>query len=65
MPCLNGGLCTDGLASFTCHCTPGFTGVQCQEEVDECASSPCLNDGTCVDLIDLYTCVCPEGFTGM
>lgn len=29
-PCQNGGTCTDGVNSFTCHCPPGFTGTLCE-----------------------------------
>ena len=29
-PCLNGGICNDGLNTFTCTCLPGFTGDRCE-----------------------------------
>ncbi len=29
-PCLNGGICTDGVNTFTCTCQAGFTGAYCQ-----------------------------------
>ncbi len=29
-PCLNGGVCTDGCCSYTCHCSYGYTGTRCQ-----------------------------------
>ena len=29
-PCLNGGTCTDGVNSYTCSCTAGFTGKECE-----------------------------------
>ncbi|XP_060586454.1 uncharacterized protein LOC132742145 [Ruditapes philippinarum] len=29
-PCLNGGVCTDGINSFTCTCAPGFDGNTCE-----------------------------------
>lgn len=29
-PCLNGGACVDGIASFTCICVQGFIGVRCE-----------------------------------
>jgi uncharacterized repeat protein (TIGR01451 family) len=32
-PCLNGGTCTDGINSFTCTCTPDFTGTLCETPV--------------------------------
>jgi hypothetical protein len=28
-PCLNGGTCTDGVNSYTCVCTGGYTGMRC------------------------------------
>ena len=30
-PCLNNGVCNDGLASFTCDCLNGFRGDDCSE----------------------------------
>ena len=29
-PCLNGGVCTDGLGTFTCTCPPQFGGATCE-----------------------------------
>ena len=28
-PCQNGGVCIDGVNSFTCNCAPGFEGDTC------------------------------------
>ena len=28
-PCVNGGVCTDGINSYTCTCAEGFTGENC------------------------------------
>ncbi len=39
-PCQNGGTCTDGIASYVCTCRPGFSGKDCQTDVDECSSQP-------------------------
>ncbi|XP_024114885.1 sushi, nidogen and EGF-like domain-containing protein 1 isoform X1 [Oryzias melastigma] len=68
-PCMNGGRCIDdcitGNPSFTCSCLAGFTGQQCQIDVDECASSPCQNGGTCEDLTNSFSCECPAGYTGL
>ena len=32
-PCLNGGVCTDGDNSYTCSCSNGYTGSECETEV--------------------------------
>ena len=29
-PCNNGGICQDGIASYTCVCPVGFTGLDCE-----------------------------------
>ena len=30
MPCQNGATCTDGIASYTCSCPAGYTGILCE-----------------------------------
>lgn len=42
----------------------GFTGTQCEINIDECKDKPCLNGGICHDLINDFTCSCLRGFTG-
>lgn len=58
------GSCVDGLDNFTCQCQPGYTGLYCDVDIDECRSQPCQNQGTCVDLLGSYDCVCPGGTDG-
>ncbi|CAK1549723.1 unnamed protein product [Leptosia nina] len=63
-PCLH-GICIDDVNStYSCYCTDGFTGIQCQTNWDECWSNPCQNGGTCIDGVAMYNCSCPEGFIG-
>lgn len=33
----------------SCGCDIGYAGANCEEDVDECASSPCENEGVCKD----------------
>lgn len=42
----------------------GFTGTQCEININECESESCLNGGTCIDMINGFKCVCAIGFTG-
>lgn len=59
-----GGHCLDSGNSLTCRCHPGFTGLRCETNIDDCASNPCQNAGTCVDGINGFTCSCTLGFSG-
>ena len=47
-----------------CHCVTGYTGLQCEININECASNPCVNHATCVDALNSYICKCSPGFTG-
>ncbi|XP_040841130.1 protein crumbs homolog 1 [Ochotona curzoniae] len=47
-------------AGFVCICQPGFTGVHCEEDINECSLNPCQNGGTCDNLPGGYTCRCPS-----
>ena len=63
--CENGGECLDGIGeSFTCLCPPGWTGAQCEVDIDECQAEPCLNEGHCIDMLGDFYCVCPLTWTG-
>ncbi|XP_033763071.1 uncharacterized protein LOC117344449 isoform X3 [Pecten maximus] len=76
-PCHNSGYCHPKNASnypcqnvyrassfdlyYDCICQPGYTGVYCEEDIDECASSPCPAPFICQELVNQYQCICPEG----
>lgn len=59
-----GGECLDLGQSVLCRCQAGFTGANCQINIDDCASTPCQNAGTCQDGVNDYTCSCTLGYTG-
>ncbi|XP_077294569.1 delta and Notch-like EGF repeat containing weary [Arctopsyche grandis] len=69
-PCTNNGICVDisqgheGV-TYQCLCPYGYTGKNCQEEVDPCSSSPCQNGATCSGNMSLFRCDCPRGFAGL
>ena len=59
--CQNGG--TQGRDCTVCDCPNGFTGSNCQSDIDECECSPCVN-GQCSNLFGSFECLCNSGFTG-
>ena len=66
-PCGNPSLTvqlTNFAAGFTCSCRAGFTGVDCDVNLDDCVGDPCKNGATCVDGVQSHVCVCASGYTG-
>ncbi len=47
---------------YLCQCLAGYSGLNCEVNVDECASGPCLNAGLCVDGVNNYTCRCDNRY---
>ncbi|PVD36008.1 hypothetical protein C0Q70_02978 [Pomacea canaliculata] len=47
-----------------CICNDGWTGSQCQDDIDECAgnSSICGQEGICINNLGSYTCLCRPGY---
>ena len=41
-----------------CECALGWAGLNCEDDVDECAASPCQNSGACKETGSSYTCTC-------
>jgi len=65
MPCRNGATCTnDGSGGYICICQPGWEGMNCDRERNECASNPCQNGATCTDQFNAYICTCANGYEG-
>ena len=63
-PCVNGGTCIDEIGKYSCMCVDGFAGINCQTEINECASNPCQHGATCHDYVNSYICKCQTGFSG-
>ena len=65
-PCKHDGSCKTNANSrgYVCECEPGYSGAQCEKNIDDCASNPCLNGGECIDEVNGYTCECEDGFSG-
>jgi hypothetical protein len=47
---------------YLCQCLAGYSGPNCEVNVDECASGPCLNAGLCIDGVNNYTCRCDNRY---
>lgn len=47
-------------------CVPGYTGIDCKEDVDECKDYPdiCENNGTCQNVFADFKCLCTAEWTG-
>ncbi|NXC48749.1 CRUM1 protein, partial [Penelope pileata] len=52
-------------AGFLCWCQPGFTGVECAVNINECEEGPCKNGAVCEDGIADYTCHCAPSRDGI
>uniref|UniRef100_A0A8C0G0P6 Crumbs cell polarity complex component 2 n=1 Tax=Chelonoidis abingdonii TaxID=106734 RepID=A0A8C0G0P6_CHEAB len=52
-------------AGFLCWCQPGFSGVECAVNIDECKNDPCENGATCKDAIADYFCYCAPSQDGI
>ena len=64
-PCKNGGSCEEKDAGkAVCICPPGYQGLDCSKDVDECASSPCQNGGECKNTIGGFICNCSTSTHG-
>lgn len=70
-PCHNRGTCEvsesyrgDTFIGYICKCPPGFSGVHCQHNINECEREPCKNGGICTDLVANYSCECPGEYLG-
>ena len=68
-PCMNGGICiatnTIDLEQYECRCPLGYTGVNCEMQIDYCAiNDPCQNGGWCINALTEPLCECLQGFVG-
>lgn len=62
--CQNGGTCHNTQGGYNCVCVNGWTGEDCSENIDDCASAACFNGATCHDRVASFYCECPHGRTG-
>ena len=65
-PCQNGATCTSIIATLTpgvyhCDCLPGYTGTDCEEDINECAILPSQVSPCPFDCINAYFCYQSSG----
>uniref|UniRef100_A0A3Q4H5T9 Neurogenic locus notch homolog protein 1 n=1 Tax=Neolamprologus brichardi TaxID=32507 RepID=A0A3Q4H5T9_NEOBR len=63
--CQNGGTCHNTYGSYQCVCVNGWTGDDCSENIDDCASAACHQGSACHDRVASFYCECPPGRTGL
>ncbi|KAL3870939.1 hypothetical protein ACJMK2_038967 [Sinanodonta woodiana] len=58
------GACTDMLDGYTCSCDLGYSGSNCDINIDDCTDNACQHNSSCIDSNNSYTCACPSPYTG-
>ncbi|CAF1126051.1 unnamed protein product [Adineta steineri] len=68
-PCQNLGICTNNLTyplGYTCFCQSGFSGTNCETNIQPCHLDTCLHDGNCTNVNNThFFCNCTDGRTGI
>jgi len=64
-PCQNGGTCSPGGGGYSCTCPSGWTGTNCETDINECAATPypCAESScsiTCENTPGSYFCLNPD-----
>lgn len=52
-------------SNWKCNCPPGYEGLTCSIETNECEYTTCQNGGTCHDHVARFSCACAAGYTGI
>ncbi|XP_078349730.1 uncharacterized protein LOC144634592 [Oculina patagonica] len=66
--CKNKATCQTGFIDrgYRCLCSPGFSGQDCESDIDECAvgTHSCSVDAACNNTEGSYNCTCKSGYYG-
>lgn len=66
-PCIRGSCSDMPGGTYVCQCPQGYTGVNCETDLNECQMSTvplCFNNATCINVQGDFVCQCLNGFTG-
>lgn len=47
-----------------CVCLKGWSGIECQYDINECDFQPCKHGGICINSNGDYNCICDIGWSG-
>lgn len=53
------------MSTDTLSFVSGYTGVNCETDIDDCVGNQCKYNSTCVDLVQGYRCECLPGYSGV
>ncbi|XP_078617279.1 uncharacterized protein LOC144885271 [Branchiostoma floridae x Branchiostoma japonicum] len=62
-PCKH-GRCENKDGGYKCTCSPGWTGQNCQQDINECAMRNICQHGSCENNNGGYKCTCSPGWIG-
>jgi hypothetical protein len=57
--------CVDGVDVYVCTCDDGFTGRECDINIDDCEGINCSGNGICIDGVGSFQCECDSGYSGV
>ncbi|KAL9969258.1 hypothetical protein ACROYT_G021454 [Oculina patagonica] len=67
-PCHHDSCCLNGFTDkgYLCECQAGYTGKQCENDIDECAMKidNCSQNAKCNNTEGSFNCSCKPGFSG-
>ncbi|CAF1344512.1 unnamed protein product [Adineta steineri] len=68
-PCYGMSNCTNDPSQrlgYSCNCMSGFTGINCDVNIQPCKVNTCLQNGLCIEMNETdFICNCSQGYMGI